>query len=161
MGLETVNPRVLPKLNKRFTLEQFAAAAAFLKREGVSLRAFVLVQPPFSDKTEAVSWAVRSARFAFDCGAAVVSLIPTRPGNGALDALALAGEFSPPRLQTLEQALDQCLELQGGRVFADTWDLERFSCCTACFQSRKQRLEAINLHQRTRARVACRHCESN
>ena len=31
MGLETAHPEVLEKLNKRMTLEQFAAAASFLR----------------------------------------------------------------------------------------------------------------------------------
>ena len=81
MGLETVHPTVLPRLNKRFTLEQFAQAATFLRKNGIEVRAFVLVQPPFMRASEAVEWAVKSAQFAFSCGAGVVSLIPTRAGE--------------------------------------------------------------------------------
>src|SRR5581483_63548 len=109
MGLETVHPEILPRLNKRFTLEQFAQAAAFLRREGISVRAFVLVKPPLMGVDEAVEWSVKSVRFAFECGAGVVSLIPTRLGNGAMEALTLAGEFAPPHLQTLERSLSECL----------------------------------------------------
>ena len=158
MGLETIHPEVLPRLNKRFSLDQFASAAAFLRREGIAVRAFVLVKPPFLDNAEAIEWAVRSARFAFECGAGLVSLIPTRPGNGALEQLMASGEFSPPSLDVLEQAVEQCLQLRAGRVFADTWNLETFSSCSACFAKRAQRLNAINLTQCSLPPVACPMC---
>jgi hypothetical protein len=160
MGLETIHPEVLPRLNKRFSLEQFARAAAWLRKSDIQVRAFVLVKPPFLDEAQAVEWAVRSARFAFACGAGVVSLIPTRPGNGALDRLMASGEFSPPSLEVLEECLDRCLEMGAGRVFADTWDLGTFASCPVCLPQRQQRLEAINLTQSSQGRVMCPTCRS-
>jgi radical SAM enzyme (TIGR01210 family) len=159
IGLETVHPEVLPRLNKRFTLEHFARAAEFLGREGIGLRAFVLVKPPFLDDAAAIEWAVKSARFAFDCGASVVSLIPTRPGNGALDRLILSGEFSPPSLGVFEQAFERAMELRHGRLFADTWDLKQFACCPACFGRREQRLLAMNRQQRVLPPITCPQCQ--
>jgi len=158
MGLETVHPEVLGKLNKRVTLEQFASAAAFLKREGIALRVFVLVKPPFMDEGEALTWAVRSAQFAFDCGAEVVSLIPTRLGNGALEALAAQGQFTRPRLTTLEAAFEQSLGSRRGRVFADVWDLEKFSNCPACLAVRRERMNRMNLEQTLLPPIRCEHC---
>jgi hypothetical protein len=158
MGLETAHPAVLARLNKRMTLASWAAAAERLGSMGVALRAFVLVQPPFQGDGEAVEWAVRSAAFAFDHGAGAVSLIPVRAGNGALDALAAAGEFSPPRLATLEAAFDGALALGRGRVFADAWDLDRFSRCPACLVARTARLSDMNLTQRWIQRVSCNAC---
>lgn len=158
MGLETVHPDILPRLNKRMTLEQFTRAADFLRQHQIALRVFVLVKPPFLPEPEAVHWAVRSADFAFDCGASVVSLIPTRAGNGAMEALAAAGEFSPPKLATFESAVNQVLARQRGRVFADTWDLEQFSSCPACFAARRARLERMNLRQTSEPSVACPVC---
>jgi len=158
LGLETVHPEVLPRLNKKFDLGHFAAAARFLRDEGIGLRAFVLVKPPFLNESQAPEWAVKSAEFAFSCGATVVSLIPTRPGNGAMERLTEAGEFSPPRLSTFETALDACLELQGRRVFGDTWNLEQFSNCPHCFEPRRARLEELNLTQKARPRIDCRAC---
>ena len=158
MGLETVHPEVLPKLNKRMTLDQFSRSAGFLREHDIALRVFVLVKPPFLDEAEALEWAGRSVDFAFDCGASVVSLIPTRPGNGALETIAAGGEFAPPKLATFEAAFDYAMSLRRGRVFADTWDLERFSNCPACFAARKQRLERMNLSQEPEARVACDAC---
>ena len=161
LGLETIHPQVLPRLNKRFTLQQFAASAAFLRKRDIHVRAFVLVKPPFLDEEAAIEWAVKSARFAFDCGAEVVSLIPTRPGNGALDALILSGEFSPPRLSTLEAAADLCLSLNSGRVFADTWDLQQFASCRLCLEQRRKRLHSMNLRQIALPRIFCPDCRGS
>jgi len=158
MGLETIHPQVLPRLNKKFDLGHFSRAALFLVHEGIAFRAFVLVKPPFLDDAEGVEWAVKSAAFAFSCGAAVVSLIPTRGGNGALERLRETGEFASPRLATLEGALEQSLNLRAGRVFADTWDLEKFSACPVCLERRKHRLTAMNLSQRILPRADCQAC---
>lgn len=158
MGLETIHPEVLPRLNKRMTLEDFARAAEFLRRHGLALRAFVLVKPPFLDEAEALTWAERSLDYAFDLGASVVSLIPTRPGNGALDALAASGAFSSPRLATLEAAAAYGLSQHRGRVFADVWDLEKFSDCPQCFPAREERLREMNLQQTLLPPPHCAAC---
>jgi hypothetical protein len=160
MGLETVHPQVLPRLNKKVELAHFSQAAGFLRDKGIAVRAFILVKPPFLNEAEGLEWAVKSVAFALSCGATVVSLIPTRPGNGALERLMTAGEFSPPRLSTLEKALELALEVRGdGRIFADTWDLERFSNCPACFEKRQQRIHAMNLSQRIPPVIDCPACE--
>jgi radical SAM enzyme (TIGR01210 family) len=158
LGLETIHPEVLPWLNKRMTLGDFRRAAAFLREAGISLRVFVLVGLPFVDPREAADWALRSAECAFDCGAAVVSLIPTRSGNGAMDALEERGDFAPPDLATVEQAAASALALHRGRVLADVWDLERFSRCAACFAPRANRLRAMNLAQAVLPPVGCPEC---
>jgi radical SAM enzyme (TIGR01210 family) len=164
LGLETVHPDVLPRLNKRMTLESFRMAARFLDENRIGVRAFVLVGLPFVAPEEAVPWACRSVAFAFECGARVVSLIPTRTGNGALDALQERGEFTPPDLTALEEALAQGLAvsrglaLARGRVLADLWDLEKFSRCGACFAARASRLRTMNLIQRDLPRVSCAEC---
>ncbi len=158
LGLETVHPIVGPQLNKRATLDQFAAAADRLGQNGIALRVFILVKPPFLDEAEALHWAQRSLDFAFDCGATVAALIPTRAGNGALEALAARGEFAPPRLETLEAAAAYGVRLGRGRVFADLWDLQRFSTCANCFAARQARLREMNLKQEVPARIECRNC---
>lgn len=158
MGLETVHPEAGPLLNKRMTLDQFARAADFLQGLGVALRVFILVKPPFLDESEALEWAVRSLDFAFDCGATVAVLIPTRSGNGAMEALGGQGHFSPPALATLEAALAAGIAQGRGRVFADLWDLERFSNCGHCFAARAERLRIMNLHQTVPPLPPCGYC---
>ena len=54
----------------------------------------MLVKPPFMGEIDALEWAQRSIDFAFGCGADVVSLLPVRLGNGALESLAALGLFS-------------------------------------------------------------------
>jgi radical SAM enzyme (TIGR01210 family) len=136
MGLETVHPEILPRLNKRMALGQFADASGFLRDHGIDLRVFVLVQPPFMRAEEALEWAARSLDFAFDCGASVVTLIPTRGGNGAMEDLAASGDFSRPEVSTVESAFAYGLGLRRGRVFVDLWDMPR-----------NERLAEMNLRQ--------------
>lgn len=159
MGLETVHPASLERLNKGMTLDDFARAAEVLRTAEIDLRAFVLVQPPFTPPEEAVEWALRSLDFASDQGARLVAFIPTRGGNGAMEALAASGDFTPPRLATLEEVLDRALarvsSARAPLVVADLWDLERFSDCPVCFPARAARLRRMNLSQQIESRVTC------
>jgi hypothetical protein len=92
-------------------------------------------------------WAQRSLDFAFDCGATAATLIPTRGGNGAMEALAARGDFVPPQLSTLEASVRYGLSLGRGRVFSDLWDLPGTDECPHCFAQRIDALRAVNLHQ--------------
>ncbi len=159
LGLETVHPRVLERLNKRMTVDQFARAAEFLRNHGISLRSFVLVKPPFQDESEALEWAQRSIDFALGCGAAAVSLIPVRFGNGALESLAAQGLFALPKMRTIELAGAYGVSLARARVFVDLWNLQQFSECDACFLSRHSRLEEMNHLQTVPPEVACALCD--
>ena len=161
LGLETIHPEVLPRLNKRMTLDQFRRAAEFLLGEAIAVRVFVLVGLPFVSREESVEWACRSIEFAFDRGASVVSVIPTRTGNGAMEELARSGEFLLPRLSALEAVHAHGLGLNRGRVLADTWDLSRLSACGSCRAERADRLDRMNLAQSILPRVACSACEGS
>ena len=158
MGLETAHAEVLERLNKRMTLEQFSAAADRLRRHGVDLRVFILVQPPLMQEAEALKWAARSLEFAFDCGAMAATLIPTRAGNGAMEELAARGEFSPPKLATVEAAAAHGIALGKGRVFVDLWDLRRTPGCASCHDRRMARLHTMNLQQTVLPPVLCEAC---
>jgi radical SAM enzyme (TIGR01210 family) len=158
MGLETVHPEILPRLNKRMTLGQFADAAGFLRDRAMDLRVFVLVKPPFLREDEALEWAARSLDFAFECGATAVTLIPTRGGNGAMEDLALNAEFSPPRLATLENALEYGLGLRRGRVFLDLWGMHQGISCPLCYHQRVARLRSMNLRQTVLPPAMCGAC---
>jgi radical SAM enzyme (TIGR01210 family) len=160
MGLETAHSEILERLNKRMTIDQFAAAASLLRKRDIDLRVFILVKPPFMREDEALEWAKRSLDFAFDCGATAATLIPTRGGNGAMEELAAAGEFSPPRLTTLEAAVAYGLSLHRGRVFADLWELKTVDACSYCHESRISRLRAMNLQQAVLPPISCSSCEA-
>ncbi len=148
LGLETAHPEVLERLNKGIDRETFQRSAHWIRHHDMDLRVFVLVKPPFLNESEALEWACRSIDFAFDCGANTISLIPTRSGNGALESLATRGEFAPPRPETLESALAYGIQLGRGRVFADTWDLEKLEPDAIRCSSLRARLEEANQMQR-------------
>ena len=160
MGLETAHPAALEKLNKRMTLDQFAAAARFLRENGIAIRVFLLVGVPFIAVSEQEQWLRQSIDFAFDCGATAVSLIPTRSGNGAMEVLLAEGQFSPPALAELESAVAYGIGARRGRVFADLWDLEKFSSCPHCLAARKARLQQMNLSQTVTGTVHCSYCKN-
>jgi archaeosine synthase beta-subunit len=152
IGLETANEDVLSRLNKRMTLDSFRRAADFLRREEIALRVFILLSPPFMRPEDNVKWACRSIDEAVACGATVCSIIPTRGGNGAMEALG--DDYTPPRLRDLESVVEYGLSLAGPRVFADLWDVERLSSC-ACSPARVERLRTMNRELRVPERVNC------
>jgi radical SAM enzyme (TIGR01210 family) len=159
MGLETIHPEALAQLNKGMTLPDFDRAAATLRGAEIGLRAFVLVGAPFVPAEEAVEWAVRSAEHAFAVGAERVSLIPVRAGNGAMEDLREAGEWSAPALDHLEEALERCLDAEGtGIVTTDLWDARRFAACPTCAEERLARLARMNASGRNEPRVPCPLC---
>jgi archaeosine synthase beta-subunit len=158
MGLETVHPEILDRLNKRMTTGMFTSAAARLREHDIDLRVFILVKPPFMREEEALHWAQRSLDFAFDCGATAATLIPTRGGNGAMEELASLGDFCPPKLATLESALAYGINLKRGRVFADLWDLKRDDDCPQCHSARVARLREMNLRQQILDPIVCPYC---
>ncbi|HZZ82672.1 MAG TPA: radical SAM protein [Gemmataceae bacterium] len=147
MGLETVHPEVLPRLNKQMTLDDFARAADALHERAIGVRAFILVRPPFLTDEEGLAWACRSLDFAFAHKVECCSLIATRTGNGAMEELARRGQFAPPSLESLERALEYGLSLRAGRVFLDLWDLAAISPDAPKRAERLARLGRMNLSQ--------------
>jgi radical SAM enzyme (TIGR01210 family) len=155
MGLETANPEILQKLNKRMTLKDFENSVRYLTNNGILSRAFILLRPPFLTESEGIYWAERSIDFAFHTGVECCTVIPVRPGNGAMDLLLESGYFSPPDIRSLEIVLEYGIGLNSGRVFADVWDLAMFSGCSKCLDYRTKRLIAMNLNQRIFVRDNC------
>jgi len=160
MGLETIHPVAAAKLNKRLTLARFDRAAQMLAADGIDVRAFVLLGAPHVRPEESVEWTVRTVEHAAAQGAAVVAIIPVRGGNGEMERLAARGEFTPPTLAQLEDALDRCGHIAGTVVTADSWDVEQFAQCAACLPARAERLRRINVSggARREPRIACDVC---
>jgi radical SAM enzyme (TIGR01210 family) len=152
IGLETSHPEVLARLNKKMTLDAFKRAADFLREHEIALRVFILLSPPFMPRGEEVEWARRSLDVAAECGASVSVVIPTRGGNGAMEAIGEA--FHPPRLNWLESTVEYGIGLGGMRVFADLWNIERFFDCR-CSPRRAGRLASMNREQQLQASVSC------
>jgi radical SAM enzyme (TIGR01210 family) len=155
IGLETVHPGVLRKLNKHMTKSDFKKAVNFLKKNGIPTRAFILLKPPFMSETEGIYWAERSLDFAFSAGVECCTIIPVRGGNGAMETLMETGNYAPPSIRSLEKVLEYGISLKKGRVFADAWDLHQFSTCENCLDQRTSRLIEMNLNQEITNPVTC------
>ncbi len=156
MGLETIHPDVLPKLNKQLTPEDFKNATTFLNQHNIDVRAFILLNAPYiTVPDESIAWTLRSIQFAFDSGVARCSVIPVRPGNGVMDILWKENFYAPPTLAMLEEVFEKALLLKQGQVFVDTWDINFLSKCSLCFEARKGRLEKMNLTQKIQPQIQC------
>jgi hypothetical protein len=155
MGLETVDPEVLPRIKPSMTLDDFESAARFLTDNGIDIRAFILLGPPGHLGAERTDWAKRSIDRAFSLGVGCCVVIPVRPGNGIVDALAAQGLYSRTNLAELQSVVEYGIRLGCGRVFADLWDIERFAACPHCSGARVAALEQMNLTQRLSAPIDC------
>jgi radical SAM enzyme (TIGR01210 family) len=160
MGLETIHPAAATGINKRLELERFDRAAEFLLANGMDLRVFVLLGAPHVPVAESTEWTVRTVEYAVERGAAVVSIIPVRGGNGELERLQALGEFTPPRMVDIEDALDQCVHFTSAVITADLWDIGRLACCEHCRVRRTDRLTRLNLIGLQEPRVQCSECAS-
>jgi radical SAM enzyme (TIGR01210 family) len=159
MGLETIHPEASVGLNKRLDLERFDRASSFLVERGIDLRVFVLLGAPGVPADESVEWTVRSAEYAAERGAAVVSIIPLRGGNGEMERLATLGQFTPPTLRQLESALERCVGWTGTVATADLWDVERLPACPRCQASRIERMHRLNVGGRSEPSIVCDACD--
>ncbi len=160
LGLETVHPDILSRLNKRMTVEDFDRAASFLRGHDIDVRAFLLLKPPGLNERDGIEWCVKSLSHAFEVGASVCSVIPTRAGNGIMDRLAESGDFSLPTIRSMEEVLERGIELcragdTARRVFIDLWDAEKFCDCVQCGPARIARLQQMNLSQQIEPCVEC------
>ena len=158
VGLETIHPFASAQLNKRLDLSRFDSAACFLAENGVDLRVFVLLGAPYVPAEESVEWTVRTVEYAVARGASVVSIIPVRGGNGEVERLQALGDFVPPTLSQLEDALDGCSQFTSTVVSADLWDTERLAACEHCRSERVERLRQLNLTGRGESRISCTEC---
>ena len=117
MGLETVDPNVLPRLNKGMTLDDFERATVDMLEHDIFVRAFILLRTPWQTEEEGIYWAKESIDFAQAIGVECCTIIPLRhnPRNESAD-------FEPPRLESLEEVVEYGLSRNKGRVFGDSWD---------------------------------------
>lgn len=155
IGLETIHPLLVTRLNKRMPLAEFEQAVRRLLSWGIDVRTFILIRPPYLSVEEGELWATRALEYAWNLGIRCCSLIPVRAGNGILDQLQQQGHFTPPPLSSLEAVLEFGLQARQGRVFVDLWDAEKFATCPKCATSRIERLQRMNLSQQLEPAVTC------
>ncbi|MEM6644817.1 MAG: radical SAM protein [Bacteroidota bacterium] len=158
LGLETIHPEVMPRLNKRMTLADYERAVRYLRTHDIDVRTFILLRPPWLSEAEGVAWAVKSVAYAFEVGVQCAAVVPVRGGNGMMERLADSGDFNPPSLASMEVVLEAGLAMRRGRVFMDLWDAEQFTTCAACAVTRIERMHRMNLTQQIEAAVPCPTC---
>ena len=145
VGLESVQPRLLHRLGKQMTRDDFDRYARFLAESEIELRVFLIVGAPHLSAAESIRWARLSVRHAVSAGARHVSLIPARAGhgwNGLADTLPVLCIDSLADL--FASSLD---DLRGHACLGvDLWDIDRDKL-TAPDLSRLQQLESAILHQ--------------
>ena len=101
VGLETVQPRWLSRMQKQMTRDDFDRYAKRLREFGIDLRVFLIVGVPGVTPAEAIRWARLSVRHAAAAGARHISLIPARVGHGWNGAAKLLPEIELERLSDL------------------------------------------------------------
>ncbi|MFW6348319.1 MAG: radical SAM protein [Cyclonatronaceae bacterium] len=156
LGIESVHPEVLPKLNKKTSVQEIADTAAFLQKHDIALRGFILLNPPFVQPPTPdnyIYWCLKSIDFAFSHGFETVSIIPVRGGNGMMEQLKAGRQFydhenaTLPLPEMLLEVAEEAGRQKRGRIFVDTWDIERFfdsSVSPENQQRLRTRLNAIN-----------------
>ena len=158
IGLEVADDALLRALGKPTTVRRFRDAAAFLQREGILLRAFVLVQPPFVDASRAPRLASDTFDLAVECGARVVSLLPVVSQHAPMEALRAAGDFTEISRESYFRIVASCVARGGAIVLAETEALDRLPACSACAAERGLALSRLNATGHLPP-VECRVCE--
>jgi uncharacterized Fe-S cluster-containing MiaB family protein len=161
VGLETIHPEAMARLNKRLDLPSFDTAARFLADHEIALRTFVLLGTPHIPRDEQSDWTVRTVEYAASRGAAIVAIIPVRGGNGELERLAMLGQFAPPTLRELEATFDRCVGAARTVVTVDVWDVERLAACAHCRTRRIDRLRRMNQTGCAEPSVHCEICNDS
>ncbi len=160
IGLETVHPDVLRRLNKQMSLNDFEKAVLFIRSHDIAVRSFVLLRPPWLNEQESMVWALESIRTAFDVDVGCCAVIPSRSGNGIMEQLTESGEFTEPCIESMEAVLEAGIQMQRGRVFMDLWDAQRFASCPQCATPRIDRMQHMNLSQTLLPPCVC-HCSES
>ena len=155
IGRETANEPALEKINKGMTVGEFETCTRRLVENGIPVRSFILLGVPFLRKEEWAEATRTSIDVSFSAGAEIVSLIPTRMGNGTLEELQREGHFEPPALSDLERALGDFFEGEEGRgaargmVLVDLWNADHLPAPRCCAAARVDRLRTMNIIQRS------------
>ncbi|GIX05219.1 MAG: hypothetical protein KatS3mg114_1088 [Planctomycetaceae bacterium] len=147
LGLETIHPELLPRLNKQMSWEDVERAVERLHRWDCDVRGFVLLGLPGLTVEECMIWAARTVSAAWDLGIRHVSLIPWRGTWGFWERpewQRLRPKFRPDDLYA---ALTLGLEQRRGLLQLDLWDAQRWLTCPSCAEVRLQTLRTMNLRQ--------------
>lgn len=106
IGLESANDRIRESINKGFSFDNFEHAVKICKKNGVKVKAYLLLKPPFLTEKEALEDAKDSIKKAQKAGADRVSVNPMNIQRGTLvEQLWRSGEYRTPWLWTVAKLL--------------------------------------------------------
>lgn len=114
IGLESINEDILKySLNKNYGLEDFNESAETLHQEGISVRVYLLLKPPYLSEEESIIDAIKSAK-EVSKNADFISINPMNIQKGTLvERLYMEGSYRPPWLWSVVQVLN---DLRGLKV---------------------------------------------
>lgn len=125
IGLESVQPGLLRRLNKRTTRDEIDRYAARVQHLGGTVRIFLIIGAPRLSIDESMRWAMLSVRHAVAIGASHVSLVPARTGHGwGGDAVRLP-DVRPADALRLLRRLHRRHAGEPVAITVDTWDMDR------------------------------------
>lgn len=106
IGLESTDPDILKNsVNKNYDFDDFKKAATLLRGNGISVRAYLLLKPPFVTESEAVKDAIKSARELAPYSD-FISINPMNIQRGTLiEKMYREGNYRPPWLWSVVTVL--------------------------------------------------------
>jgi hypothetical protein len=162
LGVESLQPSLLRRLNKGMNRDDIDRAIASLRNWGVDIRAFLMLRPPWNGDREAIRWTLLTLRHLFGSGVRHASVIPTRAGNGWMEARAADGQFAPPSVAACTECLSAALGMSPrGVVTLDLWDWPPTGACSHCAAARGRVIREMNATQRPLPTVACPVCQDD
>lgn len=113
IGLESANDKVLRySVNKGFTVADYDRAASVLREEGVDLRTYVLLKPPFLTEREAIEDAVATAAHAAPFSHSIsVNAVNVQKGT-LVERLWRDWSYRPPWLWSALEVVERCAGLE-------------------------------------------------
>jgi hypothetical protein len=112
IGLETANDFIREYcINKGFTFEQFKKAAEILKKNGIQVKVYLLLKPPFLSEGEAIKDVIKSAEDVRKWVDVVSLNLTNVPSNTYIEKLWHKGLYRPPWLWSAVEALKRIKQL--------------------------------------------------
>ncbi|MBC7107998.1 MAG: archaeosine biosynthesis radical SAM protein RaSEA [Methanomassiliicoccales archaeon] len=144
MGLESASDKTLAKcVRKGFFVEEYEKAANFLNHEGIPLRTYLLLKPPFLTEKDAIEDCLRSISFASRFSESI-SINPVNVQKGTVvEFLWKRGDYRPPWLWSLVEVLLKAKVEKEARVFSSPTGGGSMRGAHNCFRCDSEVLRAL------------------
>jgi radical SAM enzyme (TIGR01210 family) len=119
IGLETADDEIRTRcINKGFTFSDYAEAVEILRKQGASVRTYILLKPPFLTEKEAIVDAVESALKA-DEHSGTISFNPVNVQRSTyVEGLWKKRQYRPPWLWSLVEVLSTVSKKTDARLIS-------------------------------------------